>query len=346
MKKYIILYLLLFFAFYVFALTEDSGIKIEDLNKEKVRIENEITMKIDSLKSIELIIKQIKSKDLVSQFKNDSEIIAIAKRNGKIKDGCKVTSTRIGKFHRNDTLKVLGYEKRRWLIKINNLTGYILENDIIKTDELDIFKKSAKERKKEQRQIEKEIEYEQKKLDRQLVLKKKKEEFEKNIPKDLKNTGMWIIKSFVDEFKDKTDSKYLTTKERISGKFSNSATQNSKLAVSILIQKGENDDSSPIISMFLYEYAGNNPVKVYSKESYTILVKDKNNEKTTLYASNYSDRLTLDMANSLKLHNILKLGGKVKFLIKEDKNSITNYSFEIKNSKYYLNAYYKSLGYK
>lgn len=152
---------------------------------------------------------------------------------------------------------------------------------------------------------------------------------------NLNNTGMWSIGHYIDDFGEPTKKAYIINTIPISGLFSNTATQNSELTVQILIT------NSSDIAIQLYEYAGNNPVKAYSSEDYTILIQDKKGERYKMNAINYSDRLCFDKSDSRKIHNIFMKGGKIKFRIIENDTQTTHYEFDIKNADWYDNAYKK-----
>lgn len=180
------------------------------------------------------------------------------------------------------------------------------------------------------------------KIQKDNIIKKKKAE-QKKLEKERKKreqianinkSNIWTIRHYVDEFGDKTKVKYITNKAKIVGSFSNVATQNSKLYADLLI------NSSNDISILLYEYGGNNPVKGYSyKDEYLVYIQDNNKKKYELTGSNYSDRLSLSTESSKKLHKALSKGGTIKFRIVEKKRQTTQYAFNILNSKYYTNAY-------
>jgi len=173
----------------------------------------------------------------------------------------------------------------------------------------------------------------------ELAIKKVREAEEKERIKlaNINNTGMWRVGRYVDEFGEPTKEGYITNSSHIKGVFSNTATQDSKLNVDFLI------NSSSKISIQLYEYAKNNPVKAYSSESYRVLVQDKDGERLKLRAVNYSDRLGLNSSNSRKLHKALLKGGSIKFKIYEIDTPTTEYEFTITNADWYDNAH-KKLG--
>lgn len=173
----------------------------------------------------------------------------------------------------------------------------------------------------------------------ELALKKVKEAEEKERIRlaNINNTGIWRVGHYVDEFGEPTKDGYITNSSHIAGTFSNTATQDSKLNVDFLI------NSSSKIYIQLYEYAGNNPVKAYSSESYSVLVQDKDGDRLKLRATNYSDRLGFGTSDSRKLHNALMKGGSLKFKIYEIDTPTTEYEFTISNADWYDNAQ-KKLG--
>ena len=171
----------------------------------------------------------------------------------------------------------------------------------------------------------------------ELVEKKKKEAEEKERIRlaNINNTGMWSVRHYVDEFGEPTKQGYITNTSSIKGTFSNTATQNSRLNVDFLIS------GSYKISIQLYKYAGNNPVKAYSSKSYRVLIQDKDGNRLKLRATNYSDRLSFDKTTSRKVHNIFMKGGTVKFKIVEIDTPTTEYEFTISKADWYKNAYRK-----
>jgi hypothetical protein len=174
----------------------------------------------------------------------------------------------------------------------------------------------------------------------ELVEKKRKEAEEKERIRlaNINNTGMWSVSHYVDDFGEPTKEGYIRNTSYISGFFSNTATQNSDLNVKFLIS------NSSDISIMLYEYARNNPVKAYSAESYRVLIQDKDGKRYKLTATNYSDRLSFNKSTSRKVHGILMKGGKIKFKIIETDTPTTEYDFTISNAVWYDNAYRKLTG--
>ena len=172
----------------------------------------------------------------------------------------------------------------------------------------------------------------------ELVEKKKRkaEEKERIRLANINNTGIWTVRYYVDDFGEPTKKGYISNTYLIRGMFSNSATQDSELDVRFLISNSSN------ISIKLFEYAGNNPVKAYSYESYKVLVQDCENKRYNLKATNYeSDRISFDKTASRKIHNILMKGGTIKFKIIESDTPTTEYEFTIQKADWYENAYTK-----
>ncbi|NJD22834.1 MAG: hypothetical protein FIA82_09235 [Melioribacter sp.] len=157
---------------------------------------------------------------------------------------------------------------------------------------------------------------------------------------NINNTGMWSVRFYVDEFGEPTKQGYITNTSPIYGMFSNTATQNSDLKVDLLI--GNPSD----ISIQLYEYARNNPVKAISSDSYSVLIQDKDGGRLSLTAVNYSDRLSLNKSSSRKLHKVLVKGGTIKFHIKDIETPTTQYEFSISNADWYENAIAKLMNKK
>lgn len=143
--------------------------------------------------------------------------------------------------------------------------------------------------------------------------------------------GDWIIRNYVDHFGDPTSENYLTTKYRIIGTFSNTATTNSKLGVVVLV-----DDDS--FAFDIYEYNDNIVENYYSKtRTYQIEVKRPNGSKITLTGKMYSksSRLFLDEKDEMQLIHYFKNNfGEYKFFI-SNKDDMTTWSFSVDASNFY-----------
>jgi len=142
-------------------------------------------------------------------------------------------------------------------------------------------------------------------------------------------TGNFYIGTYVDEFGDKTGEKFVGYKG--SGKFSNSATENSSLNFWVAM------NSSSEFDIALYEYGGKNPVKdVFGRDSYIIRYRysDVTGQVT---CDNRGDRISCGNVNSQKLHQALTEASKVKFSIYNDKYRTSQYFFTM-NANGYKNA--------
>lgn len=154
---------------------------------------------------------------------------------------------------------------------------------------------------------------------------------------------LWYIDYYADEFGESTQNKLITNISYIHGTFSNSAVQDADLNVKFLIDKTS-------ISIMLYEYAGYNPVKVYSCTKYNVLIQDKDGIRKTLRAENCSDRLYFHMKIfSIPLHDALMKGGGIHFVIWEVDYPINRYRFTIESvtplpkTNRYVKAYKESI---
>lgn len=184
--------------------------------------------------------------------------------------------------------------------------------------------------------------------DPQKNMSKEDKEFLKTYLAEIDNPEIWQFGYYVNNFGNPTAQRYITNRELIKGTFKNTATQDSELNVRFLI------DDSNNISIILYEYAGNNPVKSSSSNSYTIKVRGSHESANTpgfltprflssyegdLKAINRSDRLRFNEIDSRKLHNILVRGGKIQFWIQDIDCPTTQYKFTIQNAEGYEDIY-------
>ncbi len=143
--------------------------------------------------------------------------------------------------------------------------------------------------------------------------------------------GIFSIDYYVDEFNQPTSDGYVYNYSYIEGTFSNSATTNSKLKVTMLVDKED-------ITFFLYEY-GSSLVKNSSSryvEEYNITMKTADNTKHSLTGTIYcgGDRLFIDEKYEKKVLEALKSGEDVSFYIVQSDRTTTTYLFTIKTSNF------------
>ena len=147
--------------------------------------------------------------------------------------------------------------------------------------------------------------------------------------------GNWSLKYFVDEFGDKTDSKYIIISDR-DGSFSNSATQGSLLYVSMLI--GSSYLNFPYFK--LYEYGRNNPLKGYYSDGhrYTCSIKNSQGVKSSIYLFLADDTNFLDIQTNNKLISIflewVEKEEQVKFACFNQEREIEKYLFKLNFTGY------------
>ena len=130
----------------------------------------------------------------------------------------------------------------------------------------------------------------------------------------------WGVSNYVDEFGDPTAESYLH-KTIYDGKFSNSATTNSDLKVTFLVDKDK-------VSIQLYEY-GSRLVKV-GIGGYRVSIKYDGKVKTFNDIQLSGDRLVIKNFNARKLLNILKEYDNIKFHI--DGYYSSEYNFTVKDN--------------
>lgn len=127
--------------------------------------------------------------------------------------------------------------------------------------------------------------------------------------------GGWVIKYYVDEFKEPTDEGYVTNDPVLEGTFSNSATSNSLLRGFFLV-----DDES--VALKLYEYDQYKVTNPYNKLiEYRISVLDQDKNKKSFYGAidSNGDRIFIydntNFTSCKNFVNLLKKKGTIKISI-------------------------------
>lgn len=152
---------------------------------------------------------------------------------------------------------------------------------------------------------------------------------------DPSNMGAWQVKYYVDEFNMPTSQGYITTKDYITGTFSNSATTNSMLYVIWLID-GED------VAIKLAEYGRNVVKSSYDSTDYSIIMLDPDGKKISMSGTMYKggDRIYIDSQYESTVLEALKKNGSVTFKITEDgKYASSSYLFKMEDTSYFDNAY-------
>ena len=146
--------------------------------------------------------------------------------------------------------------------------------------------------------------------------------------------GNWSLKYFVDEFGDKTDSKYIIISDR-DGSFSNSATQGSLLYVRMLIDSRYID--RPYFK--LYEYGRENPLKGYYSDGhrYSCIGKNSQGVKSSIYLfladdTNFLDIQTYNKLKSISYNKLISIF--LEWVEKEEQVKFACFNQERKIEKY------------
>lgn len=150
------------------------------------------------------------------------------------------------------------------------------------------------------------------------------------------DTGIWEKRAYVDEFDLPTDEYYISNKEPIVGKFSNSATTDSPLCVYIYV-----DDDASDVSIRLIEYGSNIVKNPYSDgRDYDVAMMDTFGEKYYFDGTMYSgyDQIFFTEKDSNTIIDALCENGTVRFAITEADNAITKYNFTIEDTTGFFNV--------
>tara|TARA_B110000261_G_scaffold19121_1_gene19147 strand:+ start:119 stop:676 length:558 start_codon:yes stop_codon:yes gene_type:complete len=147
------------------------------------------------------------------------------------------------------------------------------------------------------------------------------------------DVGNWGKSFYVDDFGDETNNGFIT--QTVYGKFSNSATENSRLRVRIFINNANVMENTPWFR--LYEYDGRNPIKgVYSRNTMSCRIKDKNDEIFRFSLDQGQGENYMYMSNSGKwnkrtisrLKEIIVNEGLANFVCIDDNTSSSKYMFK------------------
>lgn len=150
----------------------------------------------------------------------------------------------------------------------------------------------------------------------------------------------WTTGSFVDEFGESGNDKYIQTAAY--GSFSNSATANSYLMVKIFI-------TTKNAGIFLHEYRENEPAQKFIGTG-KIRLKNSEGKDITLYSFsewNQEGGLLIDGDNYKKLKEfILNSKGTIKAVVYDDYSSVYNFAFDISGFSDHYNELKKPSGTK
>ena len=147
--------------------------------------------------------------------------------------------------------------------------------------------------------------------------------------------GLWTIKYFVNEFKEPTDVGYITNINPVKGEFINSESDGEKVNIKLMIKEDA-------IALKLYEYEREDPVKGNRQDpiEYDITIQHNDNDIDFVFKA-YNETNVVIVGNVIssehqkKLIGYLKMGGVLKFNVKEKNNNRTLYTFNLINEPIY-----------
>ena len=142
----------------------------------------------------------------------------------------------------------------------------------------------------------------------------------------------WEIGEFTDEFDKPTGKKYMINYVS-NGKFSNSATTNSRLSAALQI-------TSDSIAFMLWEYGSQLVKGIFDYEDYEITVLDDTGNKHYYNGTIYDGgtRIYLDNSDMSDFLKVLRSSKTVSIYLKTSKYSTSTYLFEI-NNEGFTNVY-------
>ena len=141
--------------------------------------------------------------------------------------------------------------------------------------------------------------------------------------------GNWEKSFYVDDFGDKTNNGFIS--QTVKGKFSNSATQNSRLRVKMYINNANLNLKENIPWFRLYEYDGTNPIKgvFYSRYGMSCRIKNQDNIISTLPITQYQGEDYFVLSGKNKMFKELIINeGTASFVCIDDNSSTSKYMFK------------------
>ena len=137
------------------------------------------------------------------------------------------------------------------------------------------------------------------------------------------NFSSWQAGAYTDEFGQETKTKYMASID-YSGKFSNSATTDSKLYAALQIDKTS-------IGIILWEYGSRAVKGTFDSEQYSITILDESGAKHTFTGTLYkgNTKILFGSADRTKLTNILSSNNSIQIHMKTSKYTVSTYLFKI-----------------
>lgn len=139
---------------------------------------------------------------------------------------------------------------------------------------------------------------------------------------------IWAIKTYVNNYNEYTEQKYLTN-EDISGIYTSPTADRKEAAIRFLV------DSERKIAFKLYEQGDTVRGINISNDSYFITVKDSFGSEYTFNGTNWDDRVTLNSVDSQKLNSLMRVDQELKFHIERTTYGYqSNYAFTVDTTGY------------
>ncbi len=165
--------------------------KVEELERDRRRIAEQIIVMQDSLKAIDLTIQKIKSLEILHQSK-DSSIVTFTLLNAKLKKNPNVMSELILEMPFKREVIVLDYDQDFFGVCVDSICGYMNELWLVPTEETDALKKLRIQQKNELRKLAISQEIAREEQAENLENAKQLKKFGSTIFKKLKQHYYWI----------------------------------------------------------------------------------------------------------------------------------------------------------
>ncbi len=150
------------------------------------------------------------------------------------------------------------------------------------------------------------------------------------------NTGIWTVENFTDQNGNPTNRKFITTREMLSGTYSDVSFDAATFVADFIIVSKSN------IALKIFERGNKEPVSGNAKTPirYTIKATGADGKYFSFTARNTSDRIAFGNTASAKIHDMLIQGGTVSFTLTTTRDGCNVvYTFSIPNAQCYNTAF-------
>ncbi len=150
------------------------------------------------------------------------------------------------------------------------------------------------------------------------------------------NTGIWTVENFTDQNGNPTDRKFITTREVLSGTYSDVSFDAATFSADFIIVSKSN------FALRIFERGNKEPVSGNARTpvKYNIQVVGADGKSYSFAARNTSDRILFGSMPSSRVHDILMQGGKISFKLTTSRDGYNvTYTFSIPNAQCYNTAF-------